>query len=334
MKVVVRAPNWIGDSVLALSAIESLSQNLPEAQIWVASEGWVKDLFISHDFIKGIIPLSKTNSFKDLKDSAQKIQAQDFDTGILLTNSFSSALLFYLAKIPERWGYSRDGRGFLLTKRVPMNKLKDSCHQADYYMELISKLGFKSDPPRLFLPLTQKEKNEAIELLRSLKVDLKLPVVLLHPGASYGPSKRWPAERFAELGSLLRDRNKATVLITGSADEKELAASISSIMKNKSINLSGRTSLRMLAALMSQANLFATNDSGPMHMANALRTPVIAVFGPTDPSATGPYQEPAAVIKKDVPCWPCRYRDCPFDHRCMMKISVEEVYETCQRFFQ
>lgn len=333
MKIAVRAPNWIGDSVLALSAIKSLSSNLPEAQIWVASESWVKDLFISHDFIKGIIPLSKTSRFKDLRDSVKKIRAEDFKAGILLTNSFESALLFYLAKIPERWGYSRDGRGILLTRRIPTNRRQGLCHQADYYMELISKLGYKSDPPKLSLPLTQEEKNKAIELLGSLKVDTKLPVVMLHPGASYGPSKRWPAERFAALGSLLRDRNKATVLITGSADEKELADAVSSIMKDKVINLSGRTSLRMLAALMSQANLFATNDSGPMHMANALRTPVVAVFGPTDPSATGPYQEPAAVIKKDVPCWPCSYRDCPFDHRCMMKISVEEVYETCQRFF-
>lgn len=334
MKIVVRAPNWIGDSVLALSAIESLSKNFPKAHIWVASEGWVKDLFISHDFIEGIIPLSKTNSFKGLKDRAKKIQAQGFDTGVLLTNSFASALLFYLAKIPERWGYSRDGRGLLLTKRVPPKKLANSYHQADYYTELISRLGFKSYPTKLFLPLTQEEKNKASKLLRSLEVDSKLPIVILHPGASYGPSKRWPAERFAELGNLLRDRNKATVLITGSADEKELAESISSIMKNKTINLSGRTSLRMLAGLISQANLFVTNDSGPMHMANALMTPVIAVFGPTDPSATGPYQEPAAVIKKDVPCWPCSYRNCPFDHRCMMKISVEEVYQTCQKFFQ
>jgi heptosyltransferase-2 len=201
-------------------------------------------------------------------------------------------------------------------------------------MELISRLGFKSYPPKLFLPLTQEEINKASELLHSLKVDLKLPVVVLHPGASYGPSKRWPAERFAALGDILRDRNKATILITGAADEKELAGSISSIMKNKTINLSGRTSLRMLAGLISRANLFVTNDSGPMHMANALGTPLVAVFGPTDPRATGPYQEPAAVIKKDVPCWPCSYRDCPFDHRCMMKISVEEVYKACQRFFQ
>jgi heptosyltransferase-2 len=334
MKIVVRAPNWIGDSVLALSAIESLRKNLPEAQIWVASEGWVKDLFISHDFIEGIIPLSKTKSLKDLKGSAKKIQAQDFDAGVLFTNSFASALLFYLAKIPERWGYSRDGRGLLLTKRVSRKKLQNSGHQADYYMELISRLGFKSYPPKLFLPLTQEEINKASELLHSLKVDLKLPVVVLHPGASYGPSKRWPAERFAALGDILRDRNKATILITGAADEKELAGSISSIMKNKTINLSGRTSLRMLAGLISRANLFVTNDSGPMHMANALGTPLVAVFGPTDPRATGPYQEPAAVIKKDVPCWPCSYRDCPFDHRCMMKISVEEVYKACQRFFQ
>ena len=334
MKIVIRAPNWIGDSVLALSAIESLSKNLPEAQIWIAAEGWVKDLFISHEFIKGIIPLPKTRSFKDLKGSAKMIQEQNFDTGILLTNSFASALLFYLAKIPERWGYSRDGRGILLTRRVPTNRLKGSCHQADYYKELISKLGYKSYRLKLFLPLTPEEKNKASELLRSFNVDVKNPIVMLHPGASFGPSKRWPAERFAELGSLFRDRNRATVLITGSSDEKELADSISSLMKNKAINLSGQTGLRMLAALMSHASLFATNDSGPMHMANALGTPVIAVFGPTDPNATGPYQEPAAVVKKDVPCWPCSYRECPFDHRCMLNISAEEVYESSQRFFQ
>ena len=332
MKIIVRAPNWIGDSVLALPAIQSLSQNLPEAQFWVATKEWVRDIFLSHDFIKGTIPLSEANDLKSLKESANKIKAFDFDAGVLLTNSFASAFLFYLAKIPERWGYSRDGRGFLLTRKISTKKLKNSFHQADYYKELISGLGFKVGLPSLFLHLTKEEKKKARERLLSLGVDLHRPLIILNPGASYGPAKRWPAERFSALGSLLQDQSKATVLITGSRNEKELAESISSLMTQKPIDLMGQTSLRMLAGLVSQANLFITNDSGPMHMANALKIPVVAVFGPTDPSVTGPYQEPAVVIKKDVPCWPCSYRECPFDHRCMRNISSEEVYKACQGF--
>lgn len=334
MKIVIRVPNWIGDSVLALSAIESLSQNLPEAQIWIATNEWVKDLFMSYDRIKGIIPLSGAKSIKSLKDSAKKIKEFHFDAGILFTNSFISAFLFYLAKIPQRWGYSRDGRGFLLTKRVSPRNLENSIHQVEYYMGLVSGLGYKTLPPHLSFPLTREEQSKAREKLLSCGVDFQHPIIILNPGASYGPAKRWPAERFAELGSLLQERNKATVLITGAGNESGLAESVSSLMAKKPINLSGQTSLRMLAGLISQSNLFVTNDSGPMHMANALKIPVTAVFGPTDPSVTGPYQEPATVIKKDVPCWPCAYRECPFDHRCMVSISAEEVYKACQRFLR
>lgn len=334
MKVVVRVPNWIGDSVLALPAIECLRQNLPEAQLWVAAKDWVKDLFQPLDFIKGTLPLSDADDFKGLKISAGAIRSYDFDAGLLLTNSFGSALLFYLAKIPERWGYSRDGRRLLLTKKVSAKKIKKSCHQADYYMGLISGLGFQTAPPKLFFPLTEEEKKEAREQILSFGADLKHPLVILNPGASYGPAKRWPAERVSELGRRLQDRHQATVLITGSREEKDLAESIAARMAQKPINLCGQTSLRTLAGLISQSALFVTNDSGPMHLANALKVPVVAVFGPTDPAVTGPYQEPAVVIKKDVPCWPCSYRECPFDHRCMRGISSEEVYESCRGYLQ
>jgi heptosyltransferase-2 len=334
MKIVIRAPNWIGDSVLALSAIESLHQNLPEAQIWIATNEWVKDLFLSHDLIKGIIPLPGANSIKSLKDSAKEIKGFHFDAGLLFTNSFISAFLFYLARIPQRWGYSRDGRGFLLTKRVSPRNLQNSIHQLDYYMGLISGLGYKTFPAQLSFPLTQEEQKEARKKLLSCDVNFQHPIIILNPGASYGPAKRWPAEKFAELGSLLQERNRATVLITGARNERGLAESVSSLMIKKPINLSGQTSLRTLGGLISQSNLFVTNDSGPMHIANALKTPVIAVFGPTDPSVTGPYQEPSAVIKKDVSCWPCAYRECPFDHRCMVNISPEEVHQACQRFLR
>ena len=116
MKILVRAPNWIGDSILAVPAAYSLSRNFPQAQIWIAAKEWVKDLFSSHDFVKGIITLPDIDGFRNLRDSVRKIKSFNFDIGVLLTNSFSSALLFYLGKIPERWGYSTDGRRVLLTR--------------------------------------------------------------------------------------------------------------------------------------------------------------------------------------------------------------------------
>ena len=332
MNIIVRAPNWIGDSILALPATYSLSKNFPQAQIWIAAKEWVKDLFISHDFIKGVITLPDVNDFKSLKDSVQKIKKFHFDAGVLLTNSFSSALLFYLAKIPERWGYSRDGRGVLLTRGVAPKKQADCSHQLNYYLDLISGLGLKTSPPQISLPLTQEEKAKAKEMLLSLNVNLKQHLIIISPGASYGTSKRWLPEKYAELAVLLQERKKGEILIIGSKDEAQLAESIASFMSKKPINLTGKTGLRLLAGLISNADLFITNDSGPMHLANALKIPVIAIFGPTDPNLTGPFQEPAAVIKKDVPCWPCSYRECPFDHRCMINIDPEEVFRACQEF--
>ena len=173
MKIIVRAPNWIGDSVLALPAIQSLSQTLPESQFWVAAKEWVQDIFLFHDFIKGTIPLPGEDDLKSLKESANKIKGFDFDAGVLFTNSFVSAFLFYLAKIPERWGYSRDGRGLLLTRKVSTKKLKNSIHQADYYKELISGLGFKAYLPSLFLPQPKEKSNQETQQMNPTQLKRK-----------------------------------------------------------------------------------------------------------------------------------------------------------------
>lgn len=333
MKIVVRAPNWIGDVVLSFPALESLRKNLPQAQIWIAAREEVQDLYSSFDFVKGIIPLSGLNSFKNMKENAKKIREYNFDVGLLFTNSFSSALLFFLAKIPQRWGYSRDNRGFLLTKGVPFkNQDEPAFHQVNYYLNLISGLGFQISRPELIVPLSPEEKDWPRKELSAAGYDPNKPLVILNPGASYGPSKRWPASRFAELASLLQKKNKAQIVIVGSAEEVELAESIASSMIQKPLNMAGKTNLRQLAELISLANLFITNDSGPMHITNALRVPLIAIFGPTDPRVTGPFHQPSTVIKKDAPCWPCSYRKCPFDHRCMMEIEPEEIFMASQNF--
>ncbi len=331
-KIVVRAPSWIGDSILALPAMDNLRRNFPESELWIVAQEWVKDLYSMAGRFEGLIPLPDQNSLKNLLRSARRLRTFNFDMGIMFTNSFGSALLFYLAKIPQRWGYKRDGRSLLLTKGVPVRNWENRHHQAHYYLGLISGLGLKNHTTELNLSLNQTEKARAKEWLKSMHIETNRPIVILNPGAFYGPAKRWPVFKYSELASLLQQENGAQILITGSVEDSLLADLIASGMNRKPHILAGRTSLSQLAAVISSADLFITNDSGPMHLANALKIPVVAIFGPTDPQRTGPYQSPYILFHKRAPCWPCSYRECPFDHRCMMNISAQEVFEACQEF--
>jgi heptosyltransferase-2 len=331
MKIVARAPNWVGDSILALPAMSTLKKNFPDAEVWVAAQDWVKDLFLMSDMFAGALPLPNHAGFKTVQDSAKSIRDLHFDLGILFTNSFASALVFFLGKIPQRWGYKKDGRGLLLTKGIPVQLKKNRSHQAHYYLDLLSGLGLKEFPEEFTLPIGQRERARTEEWLKSQKIQTEKPLIILNPGAYYGSAKRWPPDRYAKLASLLQQRNHAQILIIGSIDEAPLAESISSLMNKSPLILTGKTSLSELAALLSFADLFITNDSGPMHMANFLKTPLVALFGPTEPTRTGPFQQPALVIHKGAPCWPCSYRQCPFDHRCMLNISPEEVFQKCQK---
>jgi len=326
MKILIRVPNWIGDSVLAQPAIESVADSFPEAELWLSAAEWVKDVFSSDGRIAGIVPLSPANGIKSFRAAARKLRAQTFDIGILLTNSFGSALLFSLAGIPQRWGYACDGRRLLLTRSVRSRDRDVPRHQVHYYLDLVAGLGLKTRPPELRLTVPEEEKDRARKRLLDLGLDPQLPLVILSPGAGYGSAKRWPASRFAALASLFQERKDATVLVVGSSAESDIAAAISASLTKKPFVLTGKTTLPQLMGLISLAHLFVSNDSGPMHLANALRVPVVGIFGPTDPAVTGPFEPPAAVVKKDVPCWPCSYRKCPYDHRCMMRIDPKEVY--------
>lgn len=332
MKIIVRAPNWIGDAVLALPALESLSRSKPEAEIWIAGRDWVKDLFLPLAFIHDFISQPDSGRPKILWEAAKILRQHHFDAGLLLTNSFASALVFFLAGIPQRWGYARDGRGILLTKGIRHKKGTGPRHQMLYYLDLISSLGFDVNSPELRYRLDEDECRQAKIRLAALDLDFEKPIVVLNPGAYFGPAKRWPPVRFAELAGLIQERAGAQILIIGSSEERELAENISAMMKTKPIVLSGETTLLQLAGILKQASLFITNDTGPMHLAHAMKVPVVAIFGPTDPDSTGPILQPSAVIFKKVSCWPCKHRKCPTDHKCMFEISAEDVYCAGERF--
>jgi heptosyltransferase-2 len=334
MKILVRVPNWIGDAVLSLPLLDCLRKNLPDEEIWVAATPWVRDVFSSLPYLGGTVSLPPKNGLRNLRLSAREIEGGGFNTGMLLTNSFASALLFYLAKIPERWGYAKDLRQLLLTKGITEPFHEKPIHQLHHYLTLASKLGMETPPVQLDYPLGQCEKDEGRDLLMSFNVDIKKPIVILCPGASFGPAKRWPAASFAALATSLRDETGAEILVAGSQQDVELGETIAAHTNIKPVLLTGKTTLSQLAGMAAHAALVVSNDSGLMHLANALHRPVIAIFGPTDPRRTGPYQAPSLVLKKEVPCWPCFYQTCPYEHQCMTAISPEEVFQAGLKLIQ
>ncbi len=332
VKIIVRMPNWVGDAVLALPALGTLRAAYPEAEIWVAGRDWVKDLIAPGHSVRGFVALPEARGIRSLLDAGRRVRAQGFDIGLLLTNSFSSALVFRLGRVRERWGYARDGRRFLLTRAVPFKDGGAPLRQRDYYLELLSGLGLKPLSREIDLHVSREEKEAADAALDRAGRDRSRPLVILNPGAAYGPAKRWPAASFAALARLLASRANAEIALVGGPGDRPAAAEIAAAYEGKLLDFTGRTSLRELAGIITRAGAFVTNDTGPMHMASALKVPVVALFGPTDPRQTAPAEPPSTVLKRDVPCGPCLYRKCPYDHRCMTGIGPEEVFAACREY--
>lgn len=322
-------PNWVGDAVMALPALGALAAPGTGLEVWAAGEPWVGDLLSPGLGVKGALTVRRPRGLKAFRAEAAALRDQEFDAGLLLTNSFGTALMFRMARIPERWGYARDGRGFLLTRRVPVKRTP--VHQRDYYLELLPALGLPSRFDGPALSVGAEDRAAAERALDAAGRDPSRPLVIINPGAAYGPAKRWPADRFAALARLFQERAGADILVVGSAGERDIAAAVAAGCARPAMNLTGTTTLRQLVALIGLGRLFVTNDTGPMHIADALGTAILAIFGPTDPAATGPGHARSAVLKADVPCGPCLHRECPTDHSCMTAISADEAFESGRR---
>jgi heptosyltransferase-2 len=234
------------------------------------------------------------------------------------------------ARIPVRIGYAREGRGFLLDQAFEPPSPAAYGHQVNYYLQLLFRAGLIDKPQpvgEIRLRLTDSEKHWAAKKLDTLGLGGPRFVIGLHPGASFGPAKRWMPERFAALADRLIAALDADVLVFGSPAERPLAEEIARVMQHTPTLAAGETSLRQLLALMAQCRLMVTNDSGPMHLAAALGVPLVAVFGSTSERATGPVGARLRIVKHLVPCSPCGLRECPIDFRCMDRVSVEEVFK-------
>jgi heptosyltransferase-2 len=260
-----------------------------------------------------------------------KLRNGNYDLGILLTHSFSSAWWFWLGKIKYRVGYECNGRKFLLTHHIPFPEKIQTQHLVSTYKMLLEPLGIpvSDTPPRLYLSAQQS--NEAKELLKKQGIPEGAPIVGINPGATYGSAKCWLPERFREVTErLLQADPNVYIVYFGDLGTVNLVKEICEGLPQRVVNLAGITSLTQLASLISHCDVLVTNDSGPMHIADAIQTPIVALFGSTSEVVTGPYRS-GTIIHKHVECSPCYQRTCPIDFRCMKKIEADEVYNAVIR---
>lgn len=331
--IIVRMPNWIGDLVMATPILSDLRKAYPKAHITAMCRSPICELLKEDPEIDELFCFSKASGFgrrAERRNIIEKLRKGKYDLGILLTHSFSSAWWFWLGNVRNRLGYECNGRKLLLTRSLPFPQNIQSQHLVVTYKMLLEPLGIpiSETPPRLYL--TPKEINDARILLRQQGIPDGVLVVGINPGATYGSAKCWLPERFREVTEKLLSNKDVYVVYFGDQATASLVKEICAGLPPRVVNLAGVTSLRELASVISNCDVILTNDSGPMHIADAVGTPIVALFGSTSEVVTGPYRS-GTLIHKHVECSPCYQRSCPIDFRCMKRIEADEVYHALNK---
>jgi len=359
----VRGVNWLGDAVMTTPALLRLRERFPQAHITLFTLAKLRDLWLRHPAFNEVIA---PEPGEGLLSVGRRLRAGNFDLALALPNSPRAALELWLARIPQRIGYARPWRNWFLTEAIPtrpgharmrkrsvaeirqlvaaanqrekphgrasantaMMPARDA-HQMHEYLHLIAALGANPEP---LMPTLALRPEEIAAAKRKFALDqISSPIFGLNPGAEYGPAKCWPADRFIAAARAICQRTNCAWLILGGKPETALARQIASTIGPPPCavrNLAGQTALREFMALLKSCRVLLTNDSGPMHVAAALGTPVVALFGSTSPELTGPGLPGDSLhhlLKSDAPCAPCFRRQCPIDFRCMKGFSAERV---------
>lgn len=332
MKILIRATNWVGDAIMALPALRAVRSRFPEARVSIVARPYVADIYRNQGVCDQLITYDPSGPHKTLsgrEQLARDLKAQEFDVALLLQNAFDAAWLVWRAGIPERIGYSRDGRGFLLTKRIAVPRPDEiPAHEQFYYLELVRRAGWidsLQSESFIGLSVSTVDQERAETALRASGARPGRVRIAVGAGASYGSAKCWPPESFANFANLFRQHTDADVILFGTPSEQTVSQAIADGIKETSINLVGKTSIADLPALLSRCQLFVGNDSGAMHVAAAVGLPVVAIFGPTDPNGTAPVTPRCSVVQQKPYCSPCFLRRCPIDHRCMTAIAPSMV---------
>ncbi len=361
MKLLIKAPNWIGDAVMATPAVAYLRAALPHATITVLARRGPAGVWAHHPDVDHCIVADDRHLEADLW---RELQKQQFDAAILLTNSFRSAWLVWRLGVPRRFGYNRAGRAWLLTDLLPFRprewqtptpqpisrkslrptkKAITPRHMVEYYLDLAAvaamRLGSTLPPPQvdrnrhfpqLAICVRPEARHLVDEFLAGQHIDGSRPLIGICPGAAYGGAKRWPLDKLAAAGEQLARELDASLIVVCGPAELELAQELKRMISVPSC-ITAELDIGQVAALIERLALFIGNDSGLTHLAAAVRTPLVVVYGPTDWNVTCPWSPFSTVVRKSPACAPCFLRECPRDHRCMLAVEPEDVVQAARQ---
>ena len=333
-RVLIRSTNWIGDAVMTTPAVRAIRRQFPRARISMLAKPWVAPVFAHSPHVDEVIVYDAKGRHRGASGPirlARDLRRRRFEAAILLQNAVEAALIAFLAGIPVRIGFDTDARRLLLTHPVRCTKAIKAIHQTGYYLKILEGVGLSPRGQSLELHLGAEDRQAARRILAERRIAPDQRVVGLNPSATFGPAKQWFPERYAALGDRLSRTLGATIVIFGGPSDRDLGARIAGMMTTRAVDLSGRTRLGEAMALIARCDAFVTNDSGLMHVAAALNTPLVAVFGSTNPVTTGPFSPTSRVVRSAIACSPCMQPVCPLDHmNCMRNISVEMVAEAVE----
>jgi heptosyltransferase-2 len=315
VRLLVRHPNWVGDALIALPALEALRRSAPGAVIHVLAKPWVAGVVTLSGLADGVVPWrgeGEPSGTAGTFPLAARLRRGGYHGAVLLQNAFQAALIAFAARIPNRGGYATDSRRLLLTHPVPVPAREGGgTHQVGYYTGLVRALGFTAPAapvPRIAVSPDRRG----------------IGAIALAPGAAFGPAKMWPAERYVALGRLLAAEGHP-LLVLGSGREEEVCRRVAEGIGPAAVSLAGGTSLEEAAAVLAACRLLVCNDSGLMHLGAAVGAPLVAIFGSTDPDATGPLSSRCVVLRGSAPCAPCFRRTCPRSLECFLDVGVEKA---------
>ncbi len=335
MNILIVKLSAVGDVIHTLPSLAALRKLYPEAHItWVIEEA-SSDLIMDHPYLDSVIISRRKQWIRDLKQGninkplhemrafIKTVRARPYDLVIDFHGLLKSAVIVLMSSGRRKVGYDsmQELSGLFLNEKIPEDMEK---HAVDRYLDFLHHLGAEVREREFMIPIGKENRNRIEELLQINGINKNEPFVTVSPVALW-KTKLWEDEKFARLCDRIMADLNVRIILTGSSEEE--LAHIQSLMKTSAINLGGKTTLRDLAYLYQLSSLLITTDSGPMHLAAAVGTPVVALFGPTDPGRTGPYGEGHQVIRKDLPCSPCFLKKCD-TKRCMRDITVEEVFQS------
>jgi len=332
--ILIRVPNWLGDTMMALPAVASVKRTLPKSNVTVLCQPIYRDLWKAQPGVDDVLTLGK--GFSGSRACVEELRSRGFDSAILLPTSLSSAFLAFAAGIPCRSGWGGEAREFFLTDVID-RPCPRQRHLVLEYLDLVHRsLGVplpKGRPIGLAAQVTPVARKALRKVWEDTDVREGRGFLALSAGATYGPAKRWPLPYWKELITRLLLERKESLLLLGGIEEEAYLRPLMGIEggEGRLHLLAGRTSPEILVAMLSRCKLLITNDTGPMHAAAAAGTPTVALFGSTSPLWTRPFGKGHEVLHKRIECSPCFQRTCPIGYKCLNAITVEEVLSASRR---